>query len=637
MNTPENAPQSGSGSEAAPRGVEAIRDALRTMPSGPGVYRMLGAKGEVLYVGKALSLSKRVSSYTRINQLPERLRRMVSLTASMEVVVTRTEAEALLLEANFVRRMKPRFNILLRDDKTFPWLMLGEGQDFPQISKQRGKPVKGATYWGPFASAWAVNQTMTLLQRSFLLRSCSDSVLRNRTRPCLLYQIRRCSAPCVDRISKEDYAELVSEARQFLSGHNTELQQSLAREMERASEAMEYERAATIRDRLRGFASLQGSSSVNPATIQDADIVAIWQEAGQSCIQVFFVRGGRNNGNRAFYPAHDPQESAEDVLSAFLLQFYDNKPPPPLILVNADPPERALMEEALTIRRNGKVEIARPQRGEKKDVVAHATLNAREALERRLAEHTGQRRLLEGVAALFGLPEPPRRIEIYDNSHIMGQAPYGVMVVAGPEGFEKRAYRKYGIKGPVTPGDDFAMMREVMERRFGKAKKGDGHPEEGRPEDWPDLLLIDGGQGQLNAVGEVLAQLGVGDVTVASIAKGPDRDAGREWFHVPGRTPFQLEPRDPVLYYLQRLRDEAHRFAVTTHRAGRSLKLKKSELDAIPGIGAARKKALLTHFGSARSAGQASLEELAAAPGINSATARAVYAHFHPDWIAPET
>ncbi|MDE7540126.1 excinuclease ABC subunit UvrC [Gluconobacter sphaericus] len=610
------------------QGVEAIREALKTIPYSPGVYRMLSEKGEVLYVGKALSLKKRVSSYTRINQLPERLRRMVSMTVSMEIVITRTEADALLLEANYIKRMKPRFNILLRDDKSYPWLMLTESHEFPQITKQRGKPVKGATYWGPFANAWAVNQTLNLVQRSFLLRSCSDAVLNSRTRPCLLYQIKRCSAPCVDRISKEDYAELVSEARQFLSGHSTELQQRLVAEMEQASQEMNYERAASIRDRIRGFSSIQGSSTINPTSINNADIMTIWQEAGQSCIQVFFIRGNRNNGNRAFYPTHSEEETAADVLSAFMIQFYDNKPPPPSILVNCELPELNLVEEALSIRCGQKVEILRPQRGEKKDVVEHAALNAREALERKLAENTGQRRLLEGVAEVFGLPEIPQRIETYDNSHIMGQAPYGVMVVGGPEGFNKRAYRKYAIKGPVTPGDDFGMMREVMERRFGH------RPENGeRPEDWPDLLLIDGGLGQFNAVRTVLADLGVTGIPIVAIAKGPDRDAGREWFFMESKPPFQLPPRDPVLYYLQRLRDEAHRFAITTHRAGRSKGLRSSELDHVPGIGAARKKALLNHFGSAKSVRQASLDELENAPGISSSTATAIYGHFHPEWV----
>ncbi|MCQ9154369.1 excinuclease ABC subunit UvrC [Acidomonas methanolica] len=617
------------------RGVEAIREALRTMPLSPGVYRMLGARGEVLYVGKARSLRKRVTAYTRPQQLPERLRLMVANTSAMEIVTTRTEAEALLLEANFIKRMKPRFNILLRDDKTFPWLMLTENHPFPQITKQRGQPVKGATYWGPFASAWSVNQTLNLIERAFLLRSCNDSVFNNRTRPCLLHQIKRCCAPCVGRIPEAEYAGLVEQAKLFLSGRNSDLQRALAEEMERASEALEFERAAVIRDRIRGFSGLQESGVVNPASVEDADVLAVWAEAGQVCIQVFFVRGGRNNGNRPFFPAQVQGEEPVEVLAAFLLQFYDDKPPPPLVLVNEEVPEQALIEEALSLKRGRKVEILRPQRGEKRQVIDHAALNAREALERRLAESAGQRKLLEGVAALFDLSAPPERIEVYDNSHIMGTNAYGVMIVAGPEGFIKRAYRKYGIRGDIAPGDDFAMMREVMERRFGKAAQKDMREEtrgETR-EDWPDLLLIDGGAGQFGAVRGVLDELGVTDVALVAIAKGPDRDAGREWLHMEGRAPFQLPPRDPVLYYLQRLRDEAHRFAITTHRAGRSKGLRRSELDEIPGVGPSRKRALLNHFGSARGVRDAGMQELEAVAGISSETARLIYGHFHPEWV----
>ncbi|GAN53332.1 excinuclease ABC subunit UvrC [Tanticharoenia sakaeratensis] len=619
-------------------GAEAIREALKVIPFSPGVYRMIGAKGDVLYVGKAGSLKKRVTSYTHVSRLPERLRRMVSLTVSVEIVTTHTEADALLLEANYIKRMRPRFNILLRDDKTYPWLMLSENHAFPQITKQRGKPVKGATYWGPFASAWSVNQTLNLVQRTFLLRSCSDSVFSSRTRPCLLYQIRRCSGPCVDRISKGDYAHLVEQARLFLSGKNTEVQTQLAAEMERASESLEFERAAVIRDRIRGFASMQNSNTVNPATIDDADVIAVWQQAGQACIQVFFIRGGRNNGNRAFFPHHTDEETAGDILSAYIGQFYDDKPPPPLILVNEDPTEAELIQEALAIRRGRKVEILRPQRGEKREVVDHAALNAREALERRLAESAGQRKLLEGIAAVFDLADVPTRIETYDNSHIMGTNAYGVMVVGGPEGFVKRAYRKFAIRSGITPGDDFGMMREVLERRFGKmARARADDPDAERPEDWPDLLLIDGGLGQYNAVRAVLDDLGVTDVKLVAIAKGPDRNAGREWFHTDGREPFQLPPRDPVLYYLQRLRDEAHRFAITTHRAGRSKAITRSELDDVPGIGASRKRALLNHFGSARGVKQAGLQELADVPGISIETARAIYGRFHPDWARETT
>ncbi|NHN92787.1 excinuclease ABC subunit UvrC [Acetobacter sicerae] len=613
-------------------GVEVIQTALKTMPLSPGVYRMINAKGEVLYVGKARALKKRVTSYTQLSRLPERLRRMVSETASMEIVTTHTEAEALLLEANYIKRMKPRFNILLRDDKSYPWLMLTGQHDFPQLAKHRGRMEKGASYWGPFASAWAVNQTITILQRVFQLRTCSDSVFSSRTRPCLLFQIKRCSAPCVDRISQEDYGHLVTQAKEFLAGEGATLKAQFAKEMEQAAETLDYERAAILRDRIRALASMQDSTVVNPSNIRDADVIAVWQTAGQACIQVFFIRGGRNNGNRAFYPAHTKDETDADILAAFLAQFYDDKPPPALILVNHELEETPLLSEALGIKRGHKVEILRPQRGERREVVEHAETNAREALERKLAESAGQAKLLDGVARVFGLNEPPNRIEVYDNSHIMGTNPYGVMIVGGPEGFDRRSYRKYSIRSGITPGDDFGMMREVLERRFGRALKEAAEQGREKSADWPDVLLIDGGAGQLSAVQSVLDSLGVRDVKLVSIAKGPDRNAGREWFHTLDAPPFQLEPRDPVLYYLQRLRDEAHRFAITTHRAGRSKAFVKSELDEIPGIGPTRKRALLNHFGSARGVSQAGLAELEAVSGVNRETARAIYGHFHPDW-----
>ena len=619
-------------------GVAVIEAALATMPACPGVYRMLDAKGNALYVGKARNLKKRVAAYAQLGRLPdERLRRMVAETAAMEIVTTHTEAEALLLEANVIKRLKPRFNIVLRDDKSYPWLMLTEDHEFPQIAKHRGAQVRKGSYWGPFASAWAVNQTVTAMQRVFLLRSCADTVFAARTRPCLLYQIRRCSAPCVGRIDRAGYATLVGQARAFLSGKQAVVQKELATEMEGAAERLEFERAAALRDRIRALTHVQGTSVINPASLEDADIVAAWQIGGQTCVQVFFIRGGRNNGNRAFYPtgrAGDPGE----VLGAFIAQFYDDKVPPPLLLLNHVLPEQALVSEALSLRAGRRVELAVPQRGEKRAVVLHAEVNAREALERKLAESAGQAKLLEGLATLFQLPAPPERIEVYDNSHIMGRNAYGVMIVAGPEGFMKNAYRKYTIRGPITPGDDFAMMREVLERRFARAlreqSEDDGNPAAFRA--WPDLVLIDGGAGQLSAARQVLADLGVEDVKLVAIAKGPDRDAGREWFHALDAegnpaAPFQLPPRDPVLYYLQRLRDEAHRFAITTHRAGRSKALVRSELDEITGVGAARKRALLNHFGSARGVKQAGLADLEAAPGINRETARRVYAHFHPD------
>ncbi len=619
------------------RGVTVIETALETMPLSPGVYRMLDAKGDALYVGKARSLKKRVVSYTQIARLPERLRRMVSETVSMEIVTTHTEAEALLLEANLIKRLKPRFNIVLRDDKSYPWLMLTEDHEYPQIAKHRGARTRKGSYYGPFASAWAVNQTVTAMQRVFLLRSCADTVFATRNRPCLLFQIRRCSAPCVERISKEDYAGLVDQAKTFLSGKGGAVQAALAAEMEAAAETLEFERAAAIRDRIRALTTVQGTDIINPASLTDADVIATWQIAGQSCVQVFFFRGGRNNGNRAFYPVHSKGEESPEILAAFVAQFYDDKPPPPLILLNHTLPEQDLIAEALTLKASTftsdskagrRVEIAVPQRGEKHAVVAHAELNAREALERKLAETAGQAKLLDGVADLFGLGAPPARIEIYDNSHIMGTNAYGVMVVAGADGFNKSAYRKFSIKGAITPGDDFAMMREMLERRFARALKTEGEGP-GTPS-WPDIVLIDGGAGQLSATQGVFDELGVDDVKLIAIAKGPDRDAGREWFHTAGQPPFQLPPRDPVLYFLQRLRDEAHRFAITTHRAGRSKALITSELDEIAGIGPARKRALLNHFGSARGVKQAGLTDLEAVPGVSREIARKVYAHFHP-------
>jgi excinuclease ABC subunit C len=611
----------------ADKGVVVIEAALETMPTSPGVYRMLDAKGDALYVGKALNLKRRVTSYTQIGRLSERLRRMVSETVTMEIVTTHTEAEALLLEANLIKRLKPHFNIVLRDDKSYPWLILTDDHPFPQIAKHRGAHIRKGSYWGPFASAWAVNQTVTAMQRVFLLRSCADTVFSARTRPCLLFQIKRCSAPCVGRVTPDEYGKLVNQAKAFLAGKSGTVQKELAAEMEQAAEALEFERAAAVRDRLRGLTFVQGNSIVNPASLTDADVIAAWQTAGQTCVQVFFVRGGRNNGNRAFYPSHTKAEETQEVLSAFIAQFYDDKPPPPLLLVNQDLPERDLIAEALSLKAGRKVEINQPQRGEKRAVILHAETNAREALERKLAESAGQAKLLDGIAQLFNLPARPGRIEVYDNSHIMGTNPYGVMIVAGAEGFNKAAYRKFIIRGPMTPGDDFAMMREMLQRRFSRGLKEQA---EGAPStDWPDLLLIDGGAGQLSAVRDILADLGVQDVKLVAIAKGPDRDAGREWLHTEGMAAFQLPPRDPVLYFLQRLRDEAHRFAITTHRAGRSKAISHSELDEIQGIGAARKRALLNHFGSARGVKGAGLPDLEAVPSISRETARRVYAHFH--------
>lgn len=613
--------------ETPQTGVTVIETALETMPGNPGVYRMLDTKGDALYVGKARNLKKRVTSYTQINRLPERLRRMVADTAAMEILTTHTEAEALLLEANLIKRLKPRYNILLRDDKTYPWLVLTAGQDFPRIGKHRGAQNKSDRYWGPFASVWAVNQTVQALQRVFLLRTCADTVFANRTRPCLLFQIKRCCAPCVGRVSAEEYGALVAQATDFLRGKTGAVQKDLAAAMQQAAENLEFERAAALRDRIRGLAYVQGNEVINPESLGEADVIALYQQAGQACVQVFFIRGGRNNGNRSFFPATTKEDGPEDVLAAFIAQFYDDKPPPPQILLNHAAAEQGLLEDALSLKADRRVHIMLPQRGEKADVVAHAATNAREALERKLAETAGQGKLLAAVGELFGLAETPKRIETYDNSHIMGSNAYGVMVVAGPEGPMKSAYRKFAIKSAITPGDDFAMMREVLQRRFGRALEED--PDR-TGETWPDLVLIDGGAGQLSAAKAVMADLGLEDIPMVGIAKGPDRDAGREWFHMEHREPFQLPPRDPVLYFLQRLRDEAHRFAITTHRAARSRKISVSELDEVPGIGAARKKALLLHFGSARGVKGAGLKDLEAVSGINRATARAVYAFFHP-------
>ena len=610
------------------QGLAVLEAALPTLPTSPGVYRMLDEKGEALYVGKARSLRKRVTSYTQLTRLPERLRRMVFETRSLEVVTTGSEAEALLLEANFIKRFRPRFNIVLRDDKSYPWLVITEDHPFPQIAKHRGERRKGTSYWGPFASVWAVNQTLAALQRVFLLRSCRDTVFDTRTRPCLLFQIKRCAAPCVDRISQPDYAALVAEAKQFLSGETPSIQKRLATEMEAAAADLQFERAAALRDRIRGLTHIQGKDRVNLEGMGDADVIALHQAAGQSCVQVFFFRGGRNNGNRAFFLSHAKQDqSAEEVMGAFLGQLYEDLPPPPLLLLSHDPPEAALIAEALAIKAARRVELRRPQRGEKHEALEHAATNAREALERRMAEGTAQAALLEGTASVFGLPGAPERIEIYDNSHIQGANAYGVMVVAGPAGFMKQGYRKFAIK-TAAGNDDFAMMREVFERRFGRAlredpaRAGDG---------WPDLVLIDGGAGQLSAAREIMAGLGLDDLPLVAVAKGPDRDAGREWFHAPGREAFQLPPRDPVLFYLQRLRDEAHRFAISAHRAGRSKALTRSELDEVPGVGAAMKRKLLNHFGSARGVRQAGLADLEVCPGVGPALARRIHEHFHPN------
>ncbi len=608
------------------RGVEVIAEALKNLPGSPGVYRMLNRSGDALYVGKARNLKKRVAAYTQLGKLPERLVRMVTETAQLEVVTTHTEVEALLLEINLIKRLMPRYNVLLRDDKSFPYIMITGDHPAPQIAKHRGARARKGDYYGPFASAGAVHRTITALQRAFLLRSCADSVFASRTRPCLLYQIKRCSAPCVGRISLEDYAGLVSQARDFLAGRSREVQARLGIQMQAASDSLDFELAAALRDRLRALSVVQAHQDINVEGIRDADVVAAHQAGGHTCVQVFFFRGGSNFGNRGYFPSHDRNLPLPQVLAAFLAQFYANKPPPPLILVNELPAEADLLTEALGIKAERKVEILQPVRGARRNLIDNALANAREALARRMAENASQRHLLEGVQQALSLEQVPQRIEVYDNSHLQGRSPYGAMIVAGPEGFMKGAYRKFSIAGDVAPGDDYAMMREMLTRRFARVQKEDPDRERGQ---WPDLVLIDGGAGQLSTAQGVLDDLGIDDVALCAIAKGPDRDAGRERFFLPGREPFSLELRDPVLYYLQRLRDEAHRFAIGTHRARRSADINRSPLDEIPGIGGKRKRALLLHFGSAKGVAAAGLTDLESVAGISKAVAKKVYDHFH--------
>jgi excinuclease ABC subunit C len=608
------------------RGVEIIKGYLRTLPDRPGVYRMLNDEGDALYVGKARSLKKRVTNYTMPVKLPIRLQRMIAETTQMEFVTTHTEVEALLLESNLIKKLMPRYNVLLRDDKTFPHILITGGQDFPQLTKHRGTRTQAGSYYGPFASAGAVGRVLTALQRAFQLRTCADTIFNSRTRPCLQFQIKRCTAPCVEKVTAGEYAEQVREAKQFLEGRSRDIQTALATDMQAAAEALDFERAAKLRDRIRALTAIQAHQDINVEGVDDADIIAAYQEGGSTCIQVFFFRGGRNYGNRAYFPSHDKVVEVEEVLASFVAQFYDNKAAPPLILVSHDLAEEALLQEALTVRAGSKVELHAPKRGDKKRLLDHAISNARDAHGRRLAETGSQAKLLAGVAEAFGLAEPPKRIEVYDNSHIQGAHAIGGMIVAGPDGFIKNAYRKFNIKAPEAAGDDFAMMREVFTRRFERALKED--PERAG-ETWPDLVLIDGGEGQLGVVMEVMADLGIEDVPLVAIAKGPDRDAGRERFFMPGRPPFGMEHKSPVLYYLQRLRDEAHRFAIGTHRAKREKAISASPLDEIQGIGPRRKKALLLHFGSARAVSRAGLTDLQAVEGISEAVARIIYDHFH--------
>ncbi len=609
-------------------GVAAIRSVVKTLPVRPGVYRMLDARGEVLYVGKARALRNRVTNYTQVSRLSKRLQRMVAQTRSMLIVTTNTEAEALLLEAQLIKRYRPPYNVLLRDDKSFPFILLREDHKYPRVQLHRGARRSKGQYYGPFASAGSVRTTLTALQKLFLLRSCTDSFFANRSRPCLLYQIRRCSAPCVERIDQAGYSELVEDAKDFLGGKSTKVQAKLGALMSDAAAAMDFEMAAVYRDRLRALTYIQGTQTVHAEGLGDADIFALACKGGTMCIQAFFIRGGQNWGHRSFFPAHTNDVPEDEVLASFLAQFYEEVPPPKQILLDRPVPEAELLAEALSDRAERKVVLRVPQRGDHLKMIRQAKRNAEEALDRRLAESSTQNQNLRALADTFELEGPPNRIEVYDNSHVMGTNAVGAMIVAGPEGFAKNSYRKFNIKREGTaPGDDFAMMREVLGRRFARLEKEDPDRSKG---DWPDLLLIDGGKGQLSAVCETLEDAGIHDVPVVAISKGPDRNAGREIFHMPGGREFSLPPNSPLLFYLQRLRDEAHRFAIGAHRQKRAKSMATSPLDDVPGIGPSRKRALLMHVGTGRAVKGAALEDLEKAPGISKTMARGIYDYFHP-------
>ncbi len=613
-------------------GADKIRSYLKSLPDRPGVYRMVDGKGQVLYVGKAKSLRKRVSSYASAMKHSNRIARMISMTAEMEFITTHTEVEALLLESNLIKKLKPRYNILLRDDKSFPYMLITGDHDWPQIVKHRGARSRPGEYFGPFATAGAVNRTLNTLQRAFLLRSCSDSVFQNRTRPCLLFQIKRCCGPCVDKITKEDYAELVGEARNFLEGKSRDIQKGLSERMDEASEALDYEQAAIMRDRIRALTQVQVKQGINVLSVDEADVIAAYHDGPNTCVQVFFFRAGQNWGNRSYFPRHDKSDSAKSVLTAFIGQFYDNKTPPKLVLVNEPVDERELLAEALSVKADRVVHIQNPRRGDKRGIIDHAVANAKDALQRRMTESASQRRHLEGIGELFGMEAPPQRIEVYDNSHISGTSQVGAMIVSGPEGFEKSAYRKFNIKSKdLGPGDDYGMMREVLTRRFRRLQKEDEN-ESAQPnkrEQWPDLVILDGGKGQLSVVEEVFADLGIDDVTLVSIAKGPDRNAGRERFFMTGREPFSPEPKSTTMFFLQRLRDESHRFAIGAHRAKRAKTVTRSALDEVEGVGPSRKRLLLHHFGSAAEVERAGLKDLQSVDGISSKIAKKIYDHFH--------
>lgn len=609
-------------------GVKIIKSYLKNLGTQPGVYRMIDEKENVLYVGKAKNLSNRVKNYTNLKGLSHRIAKMVSLTRSMEFVTTHTEVEALLLEANLIKRYKPPYNILLRDDKSFPYILIDTTHKSPQVLKHRGAKKREGHYFGPFASVGAVNASLNILQKAFSLRTCSDSIFNSRSRPCLLYQIKRCSAPCVDKISEQDYNALVDEAHDFLSGKSDAIKNRFTKKMEKASKDQNYELAAVYRDRLKSLAAVQSRQDATDGKLNEADVIAAYKQGGQTCVQVFFYRGGQNWGNKAYFPRHDKDQHVDEILPAFISQFYENKLPPKKIFINNTIKQKALLEEALGIRADRKVHITMPQRGSNLLLVEMVEKNAREALERKVAETSSQAKLLAGVAKLFDLEAPPERIEVYDNSHISGTSALGAMIVSGPEGFDKKSYRKFNIKSEnISAGDDFAMMHEVLSRRFKRQLKED--PDRSAPT-WPDLLLIDGGKGQLSSVMEVLEDLGISDIPVVAIAKGPDRNAGREDFYLPGKAPFKLAPNDPVLYFLQRLRDESHRFVIGSHRNKRTQKIHKSILDDLPGVGATRKKALLLHFGSAKAVEGAAISDLQKVNGISKALATQIYDYFHP-------
>ena len=619
-------------------GHAAIENAVRLAPTSPGVYRMLSAANDVLYVGKAKNVRKRLASYARVTApQPARIQRMIAATVSIEIVSTATETEALLLEANLIKQLRPRFNVQLRDDKSFPYILITGDHWAPQILKHRGAQTRPGQYFGPFASAGAVNRTITALQRAFLVRSCTDSFFESRTRPCLLYQIRRCSGPCTGEIDFPGYTELVREAKDFLSGRSHAVKQQLAGEMEKASTALEFETAALYRDRLAALSAIQSQQGINPRTVEEADVFAIHQDGGYSCVEVFFFRTGQNWGNRAYFPRAEKSFTAEEVLASFLAQFYDDKPPPRLVLLSHAIEEAELMANALSVKAGFKVEVATPRRGEKKELIAHALTNAREALGRKLADTATQGRLLQGLVTTLGLPHPPRRIEVYDNSHIQGTNAVGAMILAGPDGFIKNQYRKFNIKAEgLTPGDDYAMMREVLQRRFkrlvtppaendaaGSRRDDDSFPQ------WPDLVIIDGGRGQLNAAKEIFDTMDLTQVSLLAVAKGPDRDAGRETLFMPDREALKLEPRDPVLYFIQRLRDEAHRFVIGSHRKLRKKDIREAGLQEIPGIGPSRKRALLHHFGTLKEIERASIADLGKVPGVSAESARKIFEFFH--------